>query len=144
MKKNIILFVLLALMLTACGGAEESASGSSDLLNVGEKSYTVADLESLPQTEAVFNEVSYLGVSINDLLADGGIDSSSLKVVKAIASDGFSQNYEPELFKRDDVIVAYALADGPMTTDDGTFRMVLPGEEGKLNVRQLSEIQAVP
>jgi len=78
------------------------------------------------------------------LLTDAGIDAQSLKALKAIASDGYSVNYEPALFLREDVILAYAKADGPLDGDDGAFRMVLPGEEGKLNVRMIVEIQAVP
>jgi DMSO/TMAO reductase YedYZ molybdopterin-dependent catalytic subunit len=131
-------------MLTACGSDEDASLEGSAVLTVGEKSYSVADLESLPQTEAIFNEMAYVGVSLSDLLADAGLDLSSLQAVKVIAADGYNQNYEPDLFSRPDVIVAYALADGPMTADDGAFRMVLPGEEGRLNVRHLVEIQGVP
>jgi hypothetical protein len=58
-----------------------------------------------------------------------------------IASDGFSVNYDPALFQREDVIVAYQTADSVLAAEDGSFRMVLPGEEGKLNVRMLAEIQ---
>jgi hypothetical protein len=45
---------------------------------------------------------------------------------------------------KDNVLVAYALADGsPLTADDGSFRMVLPDEEGKLNVRMLAALQII-
>jgi hypothetical protein len=45
---------------------------------------------------------------------------------------------------KDNVIVAYALADGsPMSADEGNFRMVLPDEEGKLNPRMLVELQII-
>jgi hypothetical protein len=43
----------------------------------------------------------------------------------------------------DDVIVAYARADSDLAEEDGAFRMVLPGAEGKLNVRMLAELQIV-
>jgi hypothetical protein len=64
--------------------------------------------------------------------------------VKATAVDGFSANYEPALFNKEDTLVAYARADGPLAEDEGPFRMVLPDQEGKLNPRQLVEIRAIP
>ena len=53
-------------------------------------------------------------------------------------------NYDASLYAKEDTIVAYATADGAMIADDGIFRMVLPDAEGKLNVRQLVEIVAIP
>ena len=64
--------------------------------------------------------------------------------VKAVAADGFSANYDASLFQKADSLVSYAQADGPLSADDGTFRIVMPGQEGKLNVRQLVEIQIIP
>ena len=138
--------IILVLLLAACasGGSEESSVATTTTLTVGEKTYTVDNLKALPQTEATFNDVTYVGVLLSDLLADAGIDASGLTAVKAVATDGYSMNYEPALFMRPDVILAYAQVDGPLSADDGTFRMVLPGEEGKLNVRQVAELQTVP
>ena len=53
-------------------------------------------------------------------------------------------NYEPALFLRQDVLLAYAQAAGPLTADDGLLRLVIPDAEGKLNVRMLTKIEAVP
>jgi hypothetical protein len=33
--------------------------------------------------------------------------------------------------------------DGPLSAEDGLFRMVLPDQEGKLNVRLLTRLQVV-
>jgi len=142
MKKSMFWIIVLALLLAACGGSESEAATTT--LTIGEKTYTVDDLKAIPQTESTFNDVTYVGVVLSDLLADAGIDASGMTAVKAIASDGYSMNYEPALFMRPDVILAYAQVDGPLTADDGTFRMVLPGEEGKLNVRLVAELQVVP
>ncbi|NCD20600.1 MAG: hypothetical protein EOL89_11605, partial [Actinobacteria bacterium] len=84
---------------------------------------------------------AYVGVPVEDLVADAGFDPAAVKAVKAVASDGFSVNYDPEQVFADGVVVAYALPDGDMSSEDGTFRMVLPGQEGKLNVRMLTELQ---
>jgi hypothetical protein len=85
--------------------------------------------------------VTYKGVALPMLLQDAGLDPQVLKAVKAVAADGYSVNYDASLFQRQDVLVAYATADGALTADDGMFRMVLPGQEGKMNVRMLTEIQ---
>ena len=147
MKKALALILILGIFLTACSPSN-STSGGEGTLTVGDdssqKSYTVEDLKALSPVEAEFNEVTYLGVPVKVLLQNVGIDANSLKAVKAVASDGYSMNYEPAIFLRDDVLVAYAQADGPLIEDDGTFRMVLPGEEGKMNIRFLVEIKAVP
>jgi hypothetical protein len=78
------------------------------------------------------------------LLEDAGIDPTALTAVKAVASDGFTANYESALYSREDTLVAYATLDGPLGEEDGTFRMVLPDQQGKLNPRQLIEIIAIP
>ena len=147
MKKALALILILGVFLTACS-TNSSTGGGDGTLTVSDgstqKTYTTDDLKALSPIEAEFNEVTYLGVPVSVLLQDAGIDSNSLKAVKAVASDGYSMNYEPALFLREDVLVAYAQADGPLSEEDGTFRMVLPGEEGKLNIRFLTEIKAVP
>lgn len=146
MKSTIFKTILLALLLVACS----STSSESDInvLRVtdgtSEKTFSVADLEKLPVTESKFNEVTYVGVMLGTLLEEAGFSPGDLSAVKASALDGYSVNYDTALFTREDVIVAYATADGSLTEDDGTFRMVLPGEEGKLNLRFLVEVQAIP
>jgi hypothetical protein len=149
MKRLLLVGVLLSLVLAACGASGSAAPGDTPQALVvtdgtKEVSYSVADLEKLPASEATFNEVTYEGVSLPALLADAGYDVGALKAVKAVAADGYSVNYDPALFQRADVLVAYATVDGPLAAEDGTFRMVLPGEEGKLNVRLLVELGVTP
>ena len=143
MKSHMFNLFLLALLLVACSST--APQGDGDVLRVTdgttEKSFSVADLEKLPVTEASFNEVIYKGVSLGTLLEEAGFPPGDLSAVKATAMDGYSVNYDSGLFTREDVIVAYATVDGSLTEDDGTFRMVLPGEEGKLNLRMLVELK---
>jgi hypothetical protein len=143
MKSNIIKLILIVLLLVACSNTASQTNGNTLLVTDGttEKSFSVSDLEKLPATESTFNEVTYVGVTLGTILEEAGFSPSDLSAVKAIASDGYSVNYDAGLFTREDVIVAYATVDGSLTEDDGTFRMVLPGEEGKLNVRMLSELK---
>jgi len=150
MKK--ILFTLIAamLVLAACApAAGQDAAAFTEaalLVKVGDtqKSFSAEDLGTLPASESTFKDVAYKGVNVSALLEALSIDPSSVKAVKAVASDGYAVNYDPAQVLKDNVIVAYALADSsPLTADDGDFRMVLPDEEGKLNARMLAELQII-
>ena len=145
MKSTLIKLFLIALFLTACSSGGTTSEGAGALLRITdgtvEETFSVADLEKLPSTEAKFNEVTYIGVSLSTLLEEAGFSPGDLKAVKATATDGYSVNYDTGLFTREDVIVAYGTVDGSLAEDDGTFRMVLPGEEGKLNLRMLVELK---
>ena len=143
MGKRAVVFILVLIALVGCGG--DSSITNDDTLVVtdgsSEKQYTVDDLERLNPQKAVFREVAYIGVPLSSLLINAGYNLEEIMAVKAVAYDGFTANYEPELITKTDTLVAYALEDGPLTSDDGTFRMVLPGQEGKLNPRQLVELK---
>ena len=142
MKRFFLVTLLIALALTACAPkAEESAA---PVLKVADKTYTADDLNALGESQADFKGVTYVGVSLTVLLKDAGIDPTAITIVKAVASDGFTANYESALFSREDTLVDYARADGPLGEDEGTFRMVLPDQEGKMNPRNLVEIIAIP
>lgn len=148
MKRVLLFVVVLVLALTACAPKAEQPAGGAAVLKVSDgtvsKEYTVADLQSLAVMKATFKGVTYVGVSLPVLLQDAGIDWADLSAVKAIASDGFSANYDAATFGAADTIVAYATVDGPLAVEDGMFRIVLPNGEGKQNVRMLVEIIAIP
>jgi hypothetical protein len=146
MRKIVFWILALALLLAGCAQATPTPAGEALKVTDGktEKSYTAADLKALGASEASFKGVAYVGVPLSALLQDAGFDPATLSAVKATASDGFSVNYEPALFNKEDTLVAYAGKDGPLSAEDGTFRMVLPDQEGKLNPRQLVEIRAIP
>ena len=149
--KRLMVFVLVLLvaMLSACASPAStntaSTADASLIVSAGDtsKAYTPADLEALPSTQSIFNDVTYVGVSVSTLLQDAGINLDEVKAVKAVAADGYSVNYDVSQVFAPEVIVAYAQAGGALTADDGAFRMVLPGAEGKLNVRMLTELQVI-
>jgi len=149
MKKSLFILIAAMLILAACtpaSGQDATSTEAALLVKVGDtqKSFSAEDLGALPASEATFKDVTYKGVTVSALLDALSVDPGSVKAVKAVASDGFSVNYDPAQVLKDNVIVAYALADGsPMTADDGNFRMVLPDEEGKLNPRMLAELQII-
>ncbi len=146
MKRFLLVTLVLALALAAC--APKTQESAAPVLKVSdgnvEKTYTVNDLKALGDSQSDFKGITYVGVQLTVLLEDAGIDSTSLTAVKAVASDGFTANYESALYSREDTLIAYATVDGPLGEEDGTFRMVLPDQEGKLNPRQLVEIIAIP
>jgi hypothetical protein len=145
MKRYLLGILILVLLLAACAQAKPPAGGTDLKVSGGatNKSYSTADLQSLSDAKASFKDVEYVGVPLLDLLRDAGFDPAQAKAVKVIAVDGFTVNYEPALFTKADTLVAYARADGPLGEEDGVFRMVLPGQEGKLNPRQVVEIQVI-
>ena len=145
--KLFITLIMMVLLTVACGQdtPEASSSGSDLKITDGDNVQTISQetLEGMPQTTATFQDVDYIGVTLPTLLSNSGISMDNIMAIKAVATDGFSANYDSALFMREDVILAYAQADAPLTDEDGAFRMVLPGEEGRLNVRMVVEIQVV-
>ena len=151
--KRFTLFLVLVLsitLLSACSSkknSEDETSSTAASLKVSggdvNKSYTRADLEKMAVTQATYKDVVFKGVTVSALLQDAGFTLEEIKAVKAVATDGFTVNYDTSQVLAEEVIVAYAKVDGNMSEDDGSFRMVLPGAEGKLNVRMLAEIQVV-
>lgn len=146
MKRFLLITLVLSLTLMACASQLQESAGPILKVSDGnvEKNYTADDLKALDASQADFKGITYVGVQLTVLLADAGIDPSALTVVKAVASDGFTANYESALYSREDTLVAYATMDGPLSEEDGNFRMVLPDQEGKLNPRDLVEIIAIP
>jgi len=142
MKRFLLVTLLIALALTAC--APKAGESAASVLKVADKTYTADNLKALGESQANFKGVTYVGVPLTVLLKDAGIDPTTVSIVKAMASDGFTANYESVLFSREDTLVAYATANGPLGEEDGSFRMVLPDQEGKMNPRDLVEIIAIP
>ncbi len=146
MKRIFFLILFAALALAACAPKATSSSGAS--LKVTDstisKTYSVDDLKALGSVQAADKGITYVGVPLKALLQDAGIDPTKISAVKAVASDGFAANYDSSQFLADNTLVAYAQAGGPLTADEGTFRMVVPDQGGKMNPRLLVEIDAIP
>ena len=143
---SIFLCLFIGLAFAAC--ASKPPEPASNVLKVSNgklaKTFTAQDLKTLGETQVAINGVTYLGVPLTKVLQSANIDPAGLTAVKAAASDGFTANYDPTLFNREDTIVAYARLDGALTADEAPFRMVLPAEGGKMNPRKLTDIIAIP
>jgi len=146
MKRFLLFVMIFALAFTACTPTPK-VQDTATVLKVSDgtasKTYTTDDLKVLGEAQATIQGVTYVGVPLIALLEDAGINSAALIAVKAVAIDGFTANYDPALFNREDTIVAYARVDGALAEDETPFRMVLPYEGGKMNPRQLTEIVAI-
>ena len=146
------LFILVIIGLVSCAssnqpaGSDAASAGENMLLVSGDgiqKTYTREDLEAFPLSQAMFNDITYLGVPVSVLLKDAGVDPQQVKAVKAVASDGYTINYDPSQFMAEGFMVAYAAVDGDLSAEDGVFRIVFPGAEGKLNLRMLVELKII-
>lgn len=155
MRRNIIALVLLAMLVTACASSSTSPTPTSQVTSQAtssltvtdgsnKKVYTLDDLKALHTSQAAVQGVTYQGVPLATLLQDAGFDPQKLSAVKVTAVDGFTVNYDPQVVNQADTLVAYARADGPLAENEGPFRMVLPGKEGKMNPRQIVEIRVIP
>lgn len=147
----VALILLAALLLAACGPAgqasptppQEAAPGIILTITGGEteRTFTLEQLQALPVTEVESADGQYVGVRLGDLLAEAGFDLEAIATVQAVAVDGFSSTYSPELFTRQDAVLAYARKDGNLNADEAPLRMVIPGEGGRMQPRMVNRIE---
>lgn len=144
---TILTLLLVAVLAAACRAPQPADPAATLTITTGEgeSSFSYSALAEMSSTTVEEGGTSYVGVPLADLLRQAGVaDPSTLSEVTAIASDGFSATYEPDLFLSPQSIVAYATAEGDLANDEQPFRMVLPGEPGRMNVRMLARIEATP
>ncbi len=143
--KRMMAGLLMAAMLAACSTA--AVPEATQLLITGDQpdqSYTVEQLKSLAAASATFNGDEFTGVLLRVLLEQAGYDLGAVNAVQAKATDGYSVTYDGNLALHDDTLVAYGRGEGALVEDDGSFRMVLPDQEGKMNLRFLAELHVNP
>lgn len=143
MKKALIVLLFAGLLIASCGPGPADIEQPSVLTLTGPETETVysrVELEEFESSEAEFEGVVYKGVVLSVLLENAGINPEGIEKVTAVATDGYQVTYNSDIISRPDVMVAYATAEGELTRDDGTFRMVLPGEPGNQNVRMVAEL----
>jgi DMSO/TMAO reductase YedYZ molybdopterin-dependent catalytic subunit len=151
MYRYALVVFLFILAVTACGAQEpailqqEIPSGDELVVSFGEleRIYTRENLEALGPVEVDNGEAVYVGVPLNALLVDAGIDPAAITQVEVTAIDGFSSTYDADIFTADTTIVAYARIDGPLAANEGNFRMVVPGQAGSMNARLVVRIEAI-
>jgi DMSO/TMAO reductase YedYZ molybdopterin-dependent catalytic subunit len=150
MKHKTVIFIVLLFLLSsaliACGGQQSVAEDATLIVVAGESetSYTRADLEALSPSSVEAEGNDYVGVALADLLRDAGVDPEQLSKVIAVASDDFSADYEADLFLSPQTIVAYGADGGDLPGDEQPFRMVVPDQPGRMNVRMLARIEVSP
>jgi DMSO/TMAO reductase YedYZ molybdopterin-dependent catalytic subunit len=140
---KLMTLLLLCVILASCG-SEEPADENATLTVVSgdnETIYSRADLEALSSANLEAEGSTYVGVPLVDLLRDAGVEPEAVSSVSAVATDGFSASYEPDLFLSPQTIVAYATTEGNLATDEQPFRMVVPDQPGRMNVRMLARVE---
>ena len=149
--KNVVFTLIMIVLMVGCGASptQDAASLQEAVLTIingdNQQIYTINDLKALPSMVSSLNNIDYMGVSVIFLLEEAGVNINEISAVKAVATDGYSINYEPAQLLPDDVLVAYSLADGgSMASDEGKFRMVLPDQEGNQNLRLLYKLVIIP
>lgn len=136
--------ILLAMLIVSCApqalpavaepvAAEAALTLSGPATGV---SWTMEDLQGLPATETDYTNkdgetTTYTGVPISALLAEAGVES--FKSLTLVAADEYSAEVtSEELAGCEKCIVAF---------DNGSLRSVMPDLSGKLQVKDLVEIQ---
>jgi hypothetical protein len=140
MKKNITmlgLLILVGALLVACTTQAKPILKVTGTVKTT-LDLTLNDLKGMAQTKADYtdkngNKTTYLGVLINSLLEKAGIaDGANITM---LGGDGYSspQIGSVDIKACNNCIVALL--------DDGKLQSVLPGQAGKLQVKDLVEIQ---
>lgn len=146
-----LLTLILIAVLAACSAPQPADPDATLTVTIGENemAYSRADLQEMDETTVEAEGTAYVGVPLSDLLQDalasaGVGNPEELSEVTAVASDGYSAAYEPDLFLSPQTIVAYATSEGDLADDEQPFRMVLSDQPGRMNVRMLARIEAAP
>lgn len=116
------------------------------------RSHTLGELRGMPQTKLVRDfqcvtgwrvpEVSWSGVRLADLLDDAGVGSTAT-AVRFTSFDGtYSESLTLAQARRDDVLVALTMIDGPVTHDHGgPVRLYVAPMYGYKSCKWLSGIE---
>lgn len=148
----VALILFAALLLAACGPAgqasptppqEASVPGVILTITGGEteRTFTLEQLQALPVTEVESADGQFVGVRLSDLLTEAGFSLEAIATVQVVATDGFSSTYPPELFSREDAVLAYARKGGSLNDDEAPLRMVIPNEGGTMQPRMVNRIE---
>jgi len=144
--RHVLFLFVLIVALVGCSPNNATPPAAEDtILTISgadiETTYTLEQLRGLSTTPVESDDGRFVGVRLADLLIDAGYELDQISSVRAIALDGFSSTYDPELFSREDTVLAYAREDGDLNGDELPLRMVLPGQEGRMQPRQVKAIE---
>jgi len=148
-KKSVLIMVLLAavLVLSGCGGQEtveapEPVEVAEPALiisgSVGEElSWTMDELQAMDTTEVEYTgkdgeTETFTGVSLADLIGDASPEADAGTVVFTASDDYQAEAALSEILDCGDCVVAF---------DGGSLRSVMPEFSGKLQVKNLVQIE---
>lgn len=131
-----VLFFITILLMTACAKSEITLQVTGNVAN--EKGWTGDQVGKMDTIEAEYTNKNgdistYSGVLINDLLGEAKVNEGASMVV-FLGDDGYTAEVTlEELQACPDCIVS--------SQNQDSFRIVMPGFSGKLQVKGVVEIQ---
>lgn len=119
------------------------------------RTYTIDDLGRLPQTSIVADfqcvtgwrvaDVAWTGVPLSKILDAAGVQPSAAAVTFRSFDGLYDESLTLEQARRDDVLVALTMLDGPVTHDHGgPVRLYVAPMYGYKSLKWLGEIELVP
>ncbi len=146
MKKLIISVFIISLFITSLlVYAREEEEVWQLVIKDGEREvkFTLPALKELPSTEIEYTSKktekvnSYRGVILKILLEEAEADIEKLKGVEVEAGDLYMAKYNREQALKDSTVLAYEMDGCPLTEKMGTVRLLSPGEESGLQVKDV-------
>jgi len=134
---NVLIITALVAACASAGAPAVATEAALEVSGLAEMSLSVEDLKALPMTEAEYTNKDgettiYSGVSFIDLVTEAGV--SEYATVTLVAADDYSVEIDKATL---DACVSCIIS----IEDDGTLRSVMPGMEGKLQVKDLVRIE---
>jgi DMSO/TMAO reductase YedYZ molybdopterin-dependent catalytic subunit len=132
--------IVLVTLFSACSSTLVEApvdEAALELTGAAAEAWSMAELEGMETMEVDYTNkdgetTTYTGVPLGMLLESAGVDTTT-GTVTFVAADGYSAEIDlAELMACEDCIVAF---------DGESLRTVLPDQSGKLQVKDLIEIQ---
>lgn len=149
-KRMFALAVVGAMLLAGCGAGGVTGDTPDWSVTVtsesGTKTFTLANLKALPQTEVEFlsketgTNNRYKGPALKEVLKAAGVDLSVVQSVEVEAEDGFFATLSRDVALRDNVVLAIQMDGGALPAEMGTARVIAPGEGTKFQVKYVKRI----
>jgi hypothetical protein len=136
------LIVLVSIILSACGSAAKVGPVTLTVTGMVGKSLSLTDADlhgmkvaDITAEQPKVGSKNFTGVRLSDLLSKAQIQSGSANLAFSASDD-----YSAEL----DLVTINACADCMVSFTDtaGTYLLVMPGQAGKLWVKNLVKIEA--
>jgi len=159
LKQGVLLIFLFVMLFTACGKTNEQARETDKNTNLILSGITDSDIEipyvdilakesekktvvSIPNGEEP-EQVEIVGVSLEDILADYGIDFADFSLVRGIAGDGYEIDIPAEVFLNGGMYLIWEQDGKPLEPQQESVRIAVDGHRSMYWVSNLIELKFV-